>query len=140
MGSEMCIRDSLYDVADPEHPAPLGPPLTGPDNYVYAVAWSPDGASIAAASTDSTVRLWDVRDVRAPVPLATLEGARDAVFSVAWSPDSVTLAAGGADRSVRLYTADPMTAAARLCARAGTPVTREEWARFVPDLDYAPPC
>jgi WD40 repeat protein/transcriptional regulator with XRE-family HTH domain len=130
----------LYDVTDPARPSALGAPLTGPDNYVYSVAWSPDGATLAAASTDSTVRLWDVSDVRAPVRLATLEGAGDAVFSVAWSPDSTTLAAGGADKSVRLYTADPVRATAAICAHAGSPVTETEWAKYVPDLPYAPPC
>ncbi len=130
----------LYDIADPTRPRPLGAPLTGAANYVYDVAWSPDGSRLAAASTDDTVRLWDVSDVRAPVPLATLTDAGDAVFSVAWSPDGRTLAAGSADRTVRLYAVDADAAATALCSRAGTPITPAEWAQYVPDLPYAPPC
>ena len=37
------------DVSDPDLPIALGAPLEGPANYVYAVAFSPDGTALAAA-------------------------------------------------------------------------------------------
>ncbi len=130
----------LWDVSVPERPVGLGPPLTGPANYVYSVAFSPDGRALAAASTDGTVWTWDTADVRAPRVSAVLTGPTDAVFSVAWSPDGRRLAAGSADRTVRLWTTGPDAAASAVCAGAGAVVDADEWARYVPDLPYAPPC
>ncbi len=130
----------LYDVADPAHAVLLAPPLTGPSNYVYAVAFSPDGASLAAASTDGTVWLWDVSRPAKPTVSATLTGPSGAVFSVAFSPDGSRIAGGSADKTVRLWSADPERAAAALCTHTGTALRPAEWARYVPDLPFDPPC
>jgi WD40 repeat protein len=62
-----------------------------------------------------------------------LTGHTRAVESVAFSPDGKTLASSSADDTVRLwdvaYTEDIVP---RLCASAGRPLTRAEWARYVP--------
>jgi WD40 repeat protein len=85
--------------------------------------------------------LWDGRRPDRPAPLGpSLTGPTDYVHTVAFSPDGHTLAAGGADRSVHLWTVDPQRAADALCARAGAPLTPEEWSRYVGGLPYDPPC
>jgi hypothetical protein len=62
------------------------------------------------------------------------------VYSVAFSPSGGALAAGSADGTVRLWDTSPATAAAAVCADAGQPLTRLEWATYVPGLAYRPPC
>jgi WD40 repeat protein len=63
----------------------------GIQNWVWSVAWSPDGRYLASGSRDNTVRVWDAADGRL---LRTLEGHTDTVWSVAWSPDGRFLASG----------------------------------------------
>ncbi|MFJ3635186.1 helix-turn-helix domain-containing protein [Streptomyces sp. NPDC090112] len=69
---------------------------------VRAVAVSPDGRTVAAASTEGPVRLWDTVDHRTKAVLpARTTGAR----AVAFGPDGRTLATGCADGTIRLWEA-----------------------------------
>ena len=44
--------------------------LAGHTNYVYSLAFTPDGATLVSGSGDSTVRVWDT------IPLAQRRAAR----------------------------------------------------------------
>ena len=76
----------------------------GHTDFVWLVAFSPDGQTLASGSWDRTIRLWNPQTLRQET---TLIGHTDYVLSVAFSPDGQTLASAGGDTTIRLW--DPRT-------------------------------
>src|ERR1700737_3227506 len=63
--------------------------LHGHTQVVVSVAYSPDGKTLASASYDGTLKLWDVTSGK---ERTTLQGHTGCVGSVAYNPDGKTLA------------------------------------------------
>jgi uncharacterized caspase-like protein len=83
--------------------------LATPGFRAYALAWSPDGRTLATGGDDGTTVLWDASSGR---QLRRLAGQRDLVDEVEFSPDSRFLLTTCADGFKRVF---DVTSGAELC-------------------------
>jgi WD40 repeat protein len=74
--------------------------LTGHKDLVYALAFSPDGKTVASSGYDRTIKLFEVATGR---EIMTLRDHSDTVYGLATSPDGKMLASGSADRAVKVW-------------------------------------
>jgi WD40 repeat protein len=73
------------------------------DDNVSSVTFSHDGLTIASASSDDTIKLWDLTDASEPVVIATIEGHTDDITAVSYNADSTLLVSGSLDSTVRIW-------------------------------------
>src|SRR5262249_34960813 len=70
---------------------------------VTAVAFAPDGRTLASGGSDHVIRLWEPATGR---ELARLAGEhKDPITALAYSPDGKSLVSGGNEGTVRLWDA-----------------------------------
>jgi len=75
--------------------------LTGHEDVVNSVAYSPDGRHVASGSGDCTVRIWDLK---LGEEMMSLQGGNDsAVNSVTFASDNITIAAGTGSGIIRVW-------------------------------------
>ena len=74
--------------------------LSGHQAAVRGVSFSPDGKTLASASSDKTIKLWSMTDGK---ELRTLFGHQDEVTSVSFSPDGKTVASASRDNTIKLW-------------------------------------
>jgi WD40 repeat protein len=129
----------LWNATNPGHLTQIGHPLTGPSGGVFSVAFSPDGRTLIAGSTDNTIRLWDITNPADPSQIGQPLTDSGNLYSVALSPDGHTLATGS-DNTVWPWNLDVNQVADRICATTSNNLTSQQWARYVPQLPYDPPC
>lgn len=77
----------------------------GHKGVVRALAWSPDGQSIASATRKTAhiscgIHIWDTRNTEL---LGMCQGHTDTVEDVAWSPDGQSIASCSIDHTVRVW-------------------------------------
>lgn len=94
------VSAALWDV---ESGTPVAT-LNGHTDFVAAADFSRDGARVATASYDGTVRLWDAETGST---LGVLEGHSNWVVGIAFSPDGRLIASCSFDGTARLW--DAMT-------------------------------
>jgi len=73
----------------------------GHSDYVYSVAFSPDGQSLVTASEDGTAILWNLQGQQ----IQQFKGHSASVTSIAFSPDGQSLVTGSEDETAILWNA-----------------------------------
>ena len=76
--------------------------LSGHEEGISDIRFSPDGKTIASGSGDKTIKLWDAKTGEL---IDTLEGHQDLVNTISFSPDGKTIASGSGDKTIKLWDA-----------------------------------
>lgn len=72
--------------------------MTGHQQLINDVKFSPDGRLLASASFDKSIKLWEGNGGKY---ITSLRGHVQAVYSVSWSADSRLLVSGSADSTLK---------------------------------------
>ena len=73
--------------------------LTGHQDDIHSLAFSPDGKTIASGSADNTIKLWNLQGQE----LRPLTGHTDWVISLTFSPDGKMIASASWDGTAKLW-------------------------------------
>jgi WD40 repeat protein len=118
---------------------PLGEPLAGHTGPVTFVSFSGDGSTLASASLDGTVILYDVASHQ-PIGDPLDAGYPGGVSTSPLTPDGRELGAGYGDGHILIWDVDPASWQRRACALAGRNLTRAEWGQYLGSRPYEATC
>jgi WD40 repeat protein len=125
----------LWNIADLSRSTKIG---TFTADTVNSLDFSPDGKRLVVGSQDGTVRLWDVSHPAYATAIGLPISDASPVLSVAYSPDGNTLAVGSSDGTARLWNVNVPHVINQICATGN--ITPRQWAAYIPQLPYDPPC
>jgi WD40 repeat protein len=105
---------------------------------VIDVAFSSSGKTLATASLDGTVILYDVASRQAIGD--PLNAGYGIVADVSYTPDGRTLASAYGQGQIVLWDINPDAWQPRACNLAGRNLTRDEWHQYLGDRPYHKTC
>jgi WD40 repeat protein len=122
--------------------------LSGTEATVRSVAFGPDGRTLTTGSEDGSVVIWNVGEPSGPVRMTSMRRASLGSRSLVPHPDGRTLTASGGEPGSRravLWDYSSLNAlrdepAAVACGAAGGGFTADEWAAYIPEVEYRPTC
>lgn len=125
---------SIYSLADPTAPVHTHQ-LRDARSSLTQVSYAHDGTRLLAATGEGQLWVWRVdEDVTLELRLTPGSGA---VSGAMWFEDQVIMSA---DNRAVAWPGRTAEAAEYLCARFGNPLTADEWARLVADVDPVDGC
>lgn len=77
------------------------------EGAVYDLAYSPNGAMLASASFDKTVKIWHMEESSMKQQAQSLAEHTSVVSGVSWCADSTGIASGGFDHSLKYWDIAP---------------------------------
>ncbi|MCH8047275.1 MAG: PD40 domain-containing protein [Planctomycetes bacterium] len=77
--------------------------ITPHSGAVESIVFLPDGSRLVSASSDNTIKVWDIASGKC---LSTLAEHTDKIESIAVSPDGQMLASASGDNTIRLWDVD----------------------------------
>ena len=109
--------------------------LNGHGSVVNSIDFSPNGEMLASASSDGTLRLWDLSGTNKGTII--LDGHTSWVRDVAFGPDGKSIVSGSADGTTRVWQIDEAYLVDQLCGLEPAELTEEQWLEFVEaDISY----
>jgi WD40 repeat protein len=97
------VSSVVFAADEPELPPGGTAILKGHTASLFGVAFSPDGKTVATASFDKSVKLWDVANGKQIKSFEGPSGHQSLVLCVAFSPDGQLLASGGQDNTAKIW-------------------------------------
>ncbi|MCA9972212.1 MAG: hypothetical protein KC425_18445 [Anaerolineales bacterium] len=124
------IEIRLWDLtaADPAAEPQI---LKGHNDWIFSIAYSPDGDTLASGSWDRTIRIWDLRAENPNLAVTALQGHGRQVRWVAFSPDSGTLASASEDQTARQWIIGIQAFADIACDQVRRNLSLDEWERYL---------
>jgi WD40 repeat protein len=108
--------------------------FVGHNASVNSLAFNPNGSVLATASSDKTIRLWDIEKNNAESIMLT--GHDSWVWGVAFSPDGRNIYSGGSDQRIRTWKTSTAELASMICPLVDRNLSQQEWDKFIgpPDM------
>jgi WD40 repeat protein len=131
----------LWNVTNPANPVRIGQPINGSPNGINAIAFSSNGHTLAAGSSDGTIWLWNMTSPSDPTRIGQPSTSASAgVNSLAFSPTGQILVSGNSGGTIRIWNFDMIPVIDRICTITRDALTAAQWTRYIPQLSYDPPC
>lgn len=103
-----------------------------------ALAFSPDGDTVAVGGADGALRFWETATLTsAGAPLPSVDGP---VLALAFADGGARLRVTTPRTTTRTFTLAPSRTADAVCDRAGGGLSRDAWKTHLPSLGYRPTC